>query len=213
MFDKLFEAQQKMRRLPSSGTWDWEPPESMLCLDPGETTGIALFCRTRLKWWNQLPTGDPVTAAKSIESVFITFHPALVVCEDYRVYGHRLKQHENSALLTPRIIGMIESACHRRGIPLTKQMASLGKGFVTDEKLHAWQMFKNGKHARDAIRHGLYYLLFHRPSKIEMRDQILTARAQAQAKAEAKAEAKAQGQGQTQGQTQEAPGASTSAQD
>lgn len=41
------------------------------------------------------------------------------------------------------------------------QMAAQAKGFVDDDKLKAWGFWIKGKkHARDAIRHGVYYLLF-----------------------------------------------------
>jgi hypothetical protein len=42
-------------------------------------------------------------------------------------------------------------------------MASQAKAFVTDQKLKEWGFWKEGmRHSRDAIRHGLYFLLFYK---------------------------------------------------
>jgi hypothetical protein len=43
------------------------------------------------------------------------------------------------------------------------QMATTAKTFVTDEKLKQWGFWQEGmRHSRDAIRHGLYFLLFYK---------------------------------------------------
>jgi hypothetical protein len=104
--------------------------------------------------------------------VLEAFLPTEVVMEDYRVYAHRVQQHMGSALLTPRLIGAIENMCITIGIPYHKQMAGEAKQFVTDVKLKSWGMYPAGlKHARDAIRHGCYYIIF--PPKV-MYSQRLT---------------------------------------
>jgi hypothetical protein len=64
---------------------------------------------------------------------------------------------------TIRIIGAIEYACSKLKIPLVKQMAHMAKGFVTDDKLKEWCLWKGiNKHARDSIRHAIYFLLFNK---------------------------------------------------
>ena len=46
-------------------------------------------------------------------------------------------------------------------------MAQQAKGFVTDAKLKEWGMWDIGhKHARDACRHCVYYLVSQKPKKI-----------------------------------------------
>ena len=48
-------------------------------------------------------------------------------------------------------------------IPTHKQMASTAKTFATDKKLREWGFWERGmRHARDAIRHGCYFLLFYK---------------------------------------------------
>jgi hypothetical protein len=84
-----------------------------------------------------------------------------VVMEDYKVYSWKTKDHAFAGLHTPRLIGALELVCFDLGIPLYKQMAVQAKGFCTDDKLQAWGLWQEGmRHARDAIRHALYYLLF-----------------------------------------------------
>lgn len=142
------------------------PVRSLLCIDPGETTGWSHFAFGRLGEQGQLNSLD--SPAHGLNELFCgrsngrTFEPpSIIVAEDYRVYAHRLAQHTYSDLFTPRLIGMIESECERSNTPLVKQMAAQAKGFATDEKLREWNMWIKGqKHSRDSIRHGIYFLLF-----------------------------------------------------
>lgn len=84
-----------------------------------------------------------------------------VVIEDYRVYSWKTKDHAWAGLHTSRLIGATELICYDAGLDLTKQTAQQAKGFCTDDKLQAWGLWQEGqRHARDAIRHALYYLLF-----------------------------------------------------
>ena len=84
-----------------------------------------------------------------------------MVCENYRVYGWLVQQHSWAELHTPKLIGAIACLAYISNTPIHYQMASEGKGWVTDTKLKEWNMYNAGqKHARDAIRHACYYLLF-----------------------------------------------------
>lgn len=137
------------------------PPERLVALDPGETTGYAEFVSGLLVYHEELKTFDIPTAVGPLEVILIGA-PAVVV-ENYQVYKWRMKQHVGDTLHTPRLIGCIETLCALSGIRPTKQLAQNAKKFVTDEKLKAWDMYVKGKpHARDAIRHGIFYLLFHK---------------------------------------------------
>jgi len=133
----------------------------VLSFDPGETTGVAYFRGFRLASTEQLNTSHPDIALKAITNYCDGCPCDVVVMEDYRVYQWKLKQHSFSNLYTPRIIGMLETLCLQREWPYHKQSAQQGKGFVTDAKLESWGFYKKGqRHARDAMRHGLYFLLF-----------------------------------------------------
>jgi hypothetical protein len=138
----------------------------VLALDPGETTGACVFVGPNLTDARQLQTGLMPIAAITIREYIEYYHRnagplAAVVVEDYRVYSWKTKDHAWAGLHTPRLIGALELICYDFGLQLVKQTAQQGKGFCTDDKLKSWGVYQEGKqHARDAIRHACYYLLF-----------------------------------------------------
>lgn len=133
------------------------PPASLLCLDPGETTGWALFRNGRLTGSGQFK----VTDLKLFEQLITKFDPTLIICENYRVYPWLLKQHSWSEIPTVRYIGIIQYIADVRGTPVRMQMAQMAKVYCTNNKLKRWGLLQvDKKHANDAIRHGCYYLLF-----------------------------------------------------
>ncbi len=137
------------------------PIRFLLCLDPGETTGWAAFTNGRLSESGQLDsTSDTANGLHTLLHHRFAGKPDHLVAEDYRVYAHRVLQHTNSSLFTPRLLGMIEAESELNAIPLTLQMATQAKGFVSDQRLKDWGMWTTQRHARDAIRHGIYFLLF-----------------------------------------------------
>lgn len=136
-------------------------PLKVLAIDPGETTGWALFCNTTMDRHGQLQTSlfpqAPVTLCSHIEA----WKPDVVVIEDYRVYKWKTDSHAWAALHTPKLIGVVEYFCYINKIPLTKQSAQVGKGFCTDERLKEWGLYQVAmRHANDAIRHACQYLMF-----------------------------------------------------
>lgn len=137
----------------------FEAPERLLCLDPGETTGWAVFERGELTASGQART---IEGWEVIHDLFVDIKPTAVIYENYRVYAHKLERHSNSEVYTLRLVGVIEFICEMLfGIPHYNQMAQQAKGFVSDEKLKSWGFYKKGhRHARDAMRHGIYFLLF-----------------------------------------------------
>lgn len=161
-------------------------PKRILCLDPGETTGWAVFEEHKLVRWGQAAT---VKSGEihwpELNFLFIEHSPDFVVCEDYRIYQHKLARHSFSPVLTLRIIGgvdllcnlgwyTVESSCfsgepdiyEEHTCPIHYQMATTAKTFVTDERLKQWGFWQESmRHARDAIRHGCYFLLFYNKGK------------------------------------------------
>jgi hypothetical protein len=140
-------------------------PGVLLCLDPGKTTGWCTFVNGVLADVGHLENCYDDTNIKTdgLISLLTTIKPDFIVYEDYRVYAHKLERHSYSQVHTIRLIGAIEVFCQMNHISTHKQMAVTAKGFVTDEKLEQWDMWKPAmKHARDAIRHGCYFLLFYK---------------------------------------------------
>jgi len=135
----------------------------LLTLDPGQTTGVAFFHGTELKEVLQQKTPNIPSAVELFTELLDRLPVDTIVIEDYHVYAWRAKQHAWSDLYTPRMIGAVEAICAQRSLPLVKQSAQIAKGFVTDTKLKAWELYRKGMpHARDAVRHGCYYILFGR---------------------------------------------------
>ena len=138
---------------------DWQFPWTMLAIDPGETIGLAFLGHTEPTRVEQHRKGEEVYSF--LNTVILNFKPKVIVCEDYKIYANKLKDHSLSNVPTVKIIGAIEMICKLEGIQLIMQMASTGKGFVTNEKLKEWGYYEEGKpHGMDALRHGLHALLF-----------------------------------------------------
>ena len=143
-------------------------PKVMLCLDPGHTTGLAVFTDGELTAWEQAVTIEDIGKGLTVDwkeliRLFDKYQPTQVVCEDYRIYQHKLDQHTFSQVATLRLIGGIDMLCYQRGIPIDYQLAIEHKGFCSDKKLEAWGYWQRGmRHSRDAIRVGCYWLLFHK---------------------------------------------------
>lgn len=137
------------------------PIPTLYCFDPGETTGYALFINGELKLHQQIPTHTVQTSVAMLDNILRHATPKdKVIIEDYKVYAWKAEHHSWQSLHTPRLIGCFETLCAQRNIVPIFQMAQQPKGFVTDKKLHEWGYYKPGmKHARDAIRHGCFYLL------------------------------------------------------
>ena len=143
-------------------------PNRMLCIDPGETTGVSMFENGIPVYFDQLPTINKKGELNwdIVMDLFNRTKPSVVVCENYRIYAHKLEQHSSSGVPTLRLIGGIDLLCHQLNTPIKYQMALQAKGFVTDDKLKHWNMWETGmKHCRDSLRHGVYYLVTLKPSK------------------------------------------------
>ena len=145
-------------------------PGTLLAFDPGEVTGCCVFKDGKPVEFRQLPTVNKKTRDYEwsiIEEFIDEIKPDAVIIENYRIYAHKLEQHSSSDVPTLQLIGAIKYMLFKRNIPYKLQMAQQAKGFVTDAKLKEWGMWDIGhKHARDACRHCVYYLVSQKPKKI-----------------------------------------------
>lgn len=135
------------------------PPARLLCIDPGHTTGWALFvdgypnCAGHLTNTNNEPG--------KLNQLITTHQPDLILYEEFVLYPWASKSQSWSDLPTVQIIGVLKHLAHQADIPLASQGANVGKGFVTDQKLKEWGFYKPAlRHAMDALRHGCHYLIF-----------------------------------------------------
>lgn len=139
----------------------------ILALDPGHTTGYSI--------WSASNEGVCIEASGQIKTwhdedlVSHTLKPlihsvAVIVMESYQVYDWKKDEHSWSQIPTVQVIGCIKTICQIQGKPYYSQTAQVAKQFVTDEKLEKWGFWKKGeRHARDSMRHGIYWLLFGKP--------------------------------------------------
>lgn len=135
-----------------------ELPNVLLSLDPGETTGWALFKDLKLQECGEIPYENSML---DVVALINHLNPDVVVMEDYKVYGWKSSQHSWSDLYTVRLIGAIELTCLQNDTVLYAQMAQGVKGFCSNKKLKQWGFYKkSARHARDAVRHGCYWLMF-----------------------------------------------------
>ena len=130
---------------------------NILCIDPGGTTGIAIFnvsedSEPRLWEHLQIPNGT-----KGFIDFFRENEPLYnwkkIVCESFT-----LRTGVKFPDLTPvYIIGALE-AMVKDSVEVVLQSPSL-KGLCDDDRLKSIGMHQRGNgHANDAIRHGIIYL-------------------------------------------------------
>jgi hypothetical protein len=137
----------------------------LLSVDPGQTTGFALWLCTDsqviLQAAGQLHTPDVDHLHHNYSVAFKADRPDHMVYERYAVYSWKTDQHANSDVPTLRIIGALELLAIQQNITRSQQTAQVAKAFCTDDFLKRYSMYLPGlKHARDAIRHGAYYIMF-----------------------------------------------------
>lgn len=141
----------------------------VLAFDPGETTGWAAFKRTQestqLIDAGQIKTWPLRAAVPNLLYLFQEYYPHIIVYESYHIYSWKANQHKNSEVATIQVVGCLQTLAIQKIIPYTAQTAQVGKQFCNDTKLEDWGLWIPGlRHARDAIRHGCYYILFGEPN-------------------------------------------------
>lgn len=159
-FSQFCQAANKAKKVtPFTGT--------LLALDPGETTGWCVFDSEDGKHFHLVAQGQEKTwemdyAVSGLTGLIKQFKPDHIVHELYAIYEWKSSDHSWSQVPTLRIIGCLETLCIQQNIPYSAQTAQIAKNFCTDDKLRMWNYYiKGARHARDAIRHGTYYLMFH----------------------------------------------------
>lgn len=139
---------------------------TLLSLDPGHTTGYALWLcdpdNIQLLEAGQLSTWDKSDLSMDgLVKLMDTVKIKHAVFETYQIYEWKNADHSWSQVPTIQIIGATKILCQQKSITYSSQTAQVAKQFCTDQKLEQWRFYERGmRHARDAIRHGAYYILF-----------------------------------------------------
>jgi hypothetical protein len=139
-------------------------PQRIIAIDPGEMTGACIYHADpdmRMFIPFQKNTSIIEWAADFLDHLLQPSN-CIVVIESYRIYAWRANEHKWASLLTPRIIGGVETLCRLRKIPLVEQSAQQGKAFMKgDERLKEWGLHTPGRpHQNDATKHLCNLLLF-----------------------------------------------------
>jgi hypothetical protein len=154
----------------------------ILCFDPsgehGEsgngTTGFSIFKNKELVLFSELKSSDYPTKEdyfQAHETKILAVNPDIIVCESFKLFGHKAKQQSGSSLKTAQLVGYIEMIAFKNNIEFVLQDPSQ-KVRVADDILTRMGVFEKkgnkyycqGKqtnlHMRDAIRHGIFYIRY-----------------------------------------------------
>lgn len=148
------------RKVPAPELQAHFAERTILALDPGETTGVAIWegSLERVEMF-QLETKDVGQAFDTLREVVCHFKPDHIRAEEYRVYNWMAESHSWSVLHTPQLIGAIRVLAHLEKVPLTLKLAQHAKATWNDSVLKQSGCYTPGlKHARDACRHLLFYM-------------------------------------------------------
>lgn len=124
-----------------------------LAVDPGKSNGVAVFNDAA-----QLVFMGVIQEAEfSRWLADLKFTPKVAIVEDFVLYPHKAKDQTYSNMVAVRMIGRMEYWAHINNVELVKQPAhlkSMGYRYLGEKPA------KN-QHAKDALVHGLYYLIRH----------------------------------------------------
>lgn len=146
-----------------------------LTVDPGETTGWALWRGTELVDGGQDPMQDFLDeVCDSCICVggdyqhnggrFVRNDERLgaIVCEDWALYPYRTASLAWDKCRTARAIGALEQFARQAHIPIILQPAKVKETGIAAgcEELYVTPRHEN-RHQNDAILHGVFYLATH----------------------------------------------------
>jgi len=127
----------------------------LLALDPGRTTGWAIFdSQGKIVDYGQVGMTEVNDLDEKIEPNNISH----IVYEDFKLFAHKARKQIGSRFEASQVIGKAEGWAHKYKLDIVKQPASI-KSIA--EK---WsQVHPTGSHAQshwvDAYNHGYYYLV------------------------------------------------------
>ena len=158
--DLAYVIEQERQKHPERG----KLADCVVAIDPGETTGLTYMVGSVVGESIQVKTPtveDLEELLRWLNSLRAAYHVNVAVIESYRIFSWKAEQHVWAGLHTPQLIGALRLWFRMERIPVVMQSPQVAKGFVTDQKLKDWDLWVKGQpHARDAIRHGIYFQIF-----------------------------------------------------
>lgn len=150
----------------------------LIAFDPGGTTGVATF-ETSFGTPAKVGTAQlgPHIHHLALWEYLNIYAPTHIVFESFEF---RNKSRDNLELISRNYIGIIELWAQINHVGLYKQSASQAKGFIPDTGLGkdlaikklGWEK-PGAKHAMDALRHMIYFLVNGSHGHPEIREAIL----------------------------------------
>lgn len=144
----------------------------IVALDPGGTTGVSSIEfdeRTHEIREATLMQLGPHEHHTEIEDVIKD--ATIVVCEGFE---YRNNSRSGLVLVSKEYIGVVKAYCTNHNIRYEEQTAAQAKGFISDKALKRLGLYSsNAKHANDATRHLLYYIINGRAISESIRMPIL----------------------------------------
>lgn len=127
----------------------------LLALDPGRTTGWAVFGKeAQLMKYGQASMADVVNLDELIDEWDISH----VVCEDFKLFRHRAGQQSGSRMEAPQVIGMAKGWAAKRKCEFILQAPSI-KPIAEKWSRQTPPSDHSQSHWVDAYNHGFYYLV------------------------------------------------------
>lgn len=136
----------------------------LISIDPGKASGFAVLDYTDLDnikiiYSDELEQYETSETVENLltEEVDAEYE---IVMEKFTITSQTGK-NSNGENWSPEIIGSVRYLAQREGVPFAIQTPAEAKNFVPNDRLKAIGIWHKGGegHARDALRHGVLYLV------------------------------------------------------
>jgi hypothetical protein len=134
--------------------------ERILSLDPGGSTGWALYYDSLQGAWN-FGVIDDRDHHLTLWNLLHKTAPTLVLCEEFIYQRRELDKGVSLVLVSCEYIGIAKLYCDLKGVPFRLARLSEMK-FWGDDKLKKLGVYSSSVHSRDATRHLLWHLAFQK---------------------------------------------------
>ena len=118
----------------------------LLVFDPGETTGWSFLADGKI-------IGGSFPLWEEVPELIVKHHPTVVLFEAFNLRANAAQRLIGSAFPTIQVIGVIKYLTHEFGATLRYQSPSMRMG------IYLRRLPGMDKHARDAAKHGVRYLV------------------------------------------------------
>lgn len=132
--------------------------KEVLFIDPGNTTGFAIFSSEDDCHWKK----DKIGFRPEVEQVFDLLdmtHPDILVVEKFTLFPWKSMKLGWSQMTTSQIIGACHLYAYRRGIPFIQQSTDNRDIGYMNGQVPKLPKSNPANHAHDAWAHGCYWVI------------------------------------------------------